>query len=193
MEVIEEELKFEDNSDIIQNRGTIKERQALMRRRTNSKNPCNLFELLRRVDIAEVRTPSIEQRSKIQQTEQILFECLKKESSSRTDDENSTLSEFLNSTTSFKRLRIEYDDKTAKQFMRLLCVGIHKPEEDIIKYSKFLSLFLESTNDNYYYIVSGIVSIMAPIRVVRAFQTEGDYQEYKKKHSTLEIFLHNTA
>lgn len=136
MEGSQEELKFEDTSDIIQNRGTIKERQISMRRRMLSKNQCNNFELLRRVDIAEVRTPSIDQRAKMVQIEQHLLEILKKESSSRTEEDNAVLSDFLSITTTYKRLRVEYDDKFAKQFMKLLTVGVYKPEDDIIKYSK---------------------------------------------------------
>ena len=136
MEPQQEELKFEDSSEIINNRGSLRDRQANIRRRLKSKKLISQTELLKRIDVAEVRTPAIEQRAKQAQIEQQVTEILKKEGSTRSEEELAVLISFLSETMSFKAIKAEYDAPVAQQFLKLLGIGVYKSGEDIIKYCK---------------------------------------------------------
>jgi len=134
----DEELKFEDSSDIITSRLSIKDKQACLRRRMVSKKAFSNNELYKRIEITELKTPSIDQRSRQAMIENRVSSILFKESLSRTDSDYELLDKYFTELESFQALKNEYDSKIASQFLKIMTCISYKPDEEIIKYCIFL-------------------------------------------------------
>ncbi len=180
----EEELKFEDSSEIISNRGSLKDRQTGFRRRVTSKKLLSQPELLKRIDIDELRTPSIDQRAKIAQMEQKICEAVRREGAARTEEDLNTLDTYLSETVSFRGIKAEYDPKVARQFLRLICLVEYKPGDDLLKYrNPVVNIHpIDAANEYFFYIIGGQVSVMAPTRVIKAFATDSDFAAFRKQN-----------
>jgi hypothetical protein len=134
METEAEPLQFEDSSEILRGRGKLEERKTLLRRRMTSKKLFTQIELLKRIDVAETRTPTLETRAKMQEQELQVCEAFKRPKDARSEPEHRLINDFLSSTTSFKALQNEYDAKVGQQFVGYLQLVQLKQGEDIIPY-----------------------------------------------------------
>ena len=117
--------------DLIKSRIGKKEKvEQFQRRRTlKSFNPTQ--DLLNAIDIANNANPNTPDNA------ELLNNILQKSFPARSHEEEAELIKFLNNVPAYQLLQTEYNEKTAKQFMKMLTSSTYHAEEDIIKSSIF--------------------------------------------------------
>ena len=131
----EEELKFEDSTNVVNYKGSLKDQQAGFRHRITSKRGLATPEILKIVDISDLRTPSVDQRAKLAALEDQIAGILQKEAASRTEEDYAVLEKYVGDTASLRSLKSEYDEKVSRKFLQIFTLHVVNQDENITKYS----------------------------------------------------------